>query len=107
MPRVSGSVGLVACLTIALYGALVVLATGCMSMHLSSSEGHHHSQEPAHSSLCAWSCQILSQNGLVVSVSAAVVGLIAIAVVNPVCYSCPLSPSVSRSSRAPPLFIVG
>lgn len=105
--RFAISLNLVACLTIVLYGVLVVLATGCAAMPLSSFDTHHHSQESAHSSLCAWSCQLLSQNGLVVSGGAAVVGLIAIPVVNPVCYSCPLSPSVSRSSRAPPLFIVG
>jgi hypothetical protein len=99
--------GLVACLTIGLYLGLVVLATGCASMPLSSSEAHHHSQESAHSPLCAWSCQVMSQSGLLVSVPTAVVSLAAISVVIPVRYSHPASPSVSRSSRAPPLFIVG
>lgn len=105
--RFASVIGLVACLTLGMYLGLIVLATGCASMPLASSDTHHHSQESTHSSICAWSCQLLSQNGLVVSGGAAVVGLIPIAVVNPVCYSCPLSPSVSHSSRAPPLFIVG
>ena len=105
--RFSSVIGLVACLTLGLYLALVVLATGCASMPPSSSETHHHSQESAHSPLCAWSCQILSQNGLVVSVPTAVVSLVAISVVIPVLHSHPASPSASRSSRAPPVFTLG
>lgn len=73
--------GSVACLTIGLYLALVVLATGCASMPLSSSETHHHSQESAHAPLCAWSCQMVSQSGLVASAPMAVVTLVAISLV--------------------------
>ena len=102
--RFARSLSSVASLTIVLYVALVALATGCASMPLFSSETHHHSQESAHSPLCAWSCQILSQNGLVVSVPTAVVSLVAISVVIPALYSHPASPPASRSSRAPPVF---
>jgi hypothetical protein len=105
--RFAGSLGVVACLTIALYGALVVLATGCASMPLSSSETHHHSQESAHAPLCAWSCQMVSQSGLVASVPRAVVTLVAILMVIPALESHPASPSTPRSSRAPPVFSLG
>jgi hypothetical protein len=105
--RFAGLLGVVACLTIVLYGALVVLATGCASMPLSASRTHHHSEQSAHSPLCAWSCQMMSQSGLVVSVPDAVVSLAAISVVIPVLYSHPASPSASRSSRAPPVFTLG
>lgn len=104
--RFVSSPSLVACLTIVLYGVLVVLAMGCAAMPLAQHGSHHDPQESTHSPICAWSCQILSQSGLVVSGGAAVVGLIAIAMVNPILHSCPASPSVSRSSRAPPLFSV-
>ncbi len=107
-PRRFASVfSLVVCLTIGLYLALVVVATGCASIPLSFSGAHHHSQESAHSPLCAWSCQILSQNGLVVSVPTAVVSLAAISVVRPVFHSHLASSSTSRSSRAPPVFTLG
>jgi hypothetical protein len=103
--RFTSVFGLFACLTIVLYGALVVLATGCAAMPLSSSDTHHHSQESTHSSICAWSCQLLSQNGLVVSAPAVAVSLAAISVVALVPHPYAASPSAPRSSRAPPLFI--
>lgn len=105
--RLASVFSLIASLTIGLYLALVVLATGCASMPLSFSETHHHSQEPAHSPICAWSCQMVSQSGLVASVPMAVVSLVAILMVSPVLHSHPVSPSTPRSSRAPPVCALG
>jgi hypothetical protein len=105
--RFTSMFGLVACLTIGLYLGLVVLATGCASMPLSSSGAHHHSHESAHSPLCAWSCQMLSQSGLVVSAPAAAVSLVAISVVASVLHSYSAFPSAPYTSRAPPPFLVG
>ena len=102
--RFASSLGLVACVTLSLYLALVVLATGCASMPLSSSETHHHSQESAHAPLCVWSCQMVSQSGLVASAPMAVVTLVAISMVSPAPRLHPASPSTPRSSRAPPVF---
>ncbi|MEQ1845118.1 MAG: hypothetical protein ABL983_06010 [Nitrospira sp.] len=105
--RFARSLSSVASLTIVLYVALVALATGCASMPLSSSGAHHHSEQSAHSPVCAWSCQMVSQSGLVASVFAAVVSLAAISVVRPVFHSHLASSSTSRSSRAPPVFTLG
>lgn len=105
--RFASLLGLVACVTLSLYLALVVLATGCASMPLSSSETHHHSQESDHAPLCAWSCQLASQSGLVASVPMAVVILIAISMVSPVFNSHHASPFTPRSSRAPPVLTLG
>ena len=97
----------VACLMVFVYLALVVLAAGCVSMPVEPSGTHHHSQESAHSPLCAWSCQLVSQSGLVASVPMAIISLVAISVVIPVLHSHLASPSASRSSRAPPVFTFG
>lgn len=105
--RFASVIGLVACLTLGLYLVLVVLATGCASMPLSSSETHHHSHESAHSPLCAWSCQMLSQSGLVASVPMAVVSLVAISLVILAHHPYPASFSTPRASRAPPVFLRG
>ncbi len=105
--RFACSLGSVACLTAVLYVALVVLATGCVSMPLSSSGAHHHSEQSAHSPVCAWSCQMVSQSGLVASVFAAVVSLVVISLVIPALHPYPASPSTPRSSRAPPVFTLG
>lgn len=105
--RTIGLLGSAAWLMVVLYLGVVILAGGCVSMPASPSGPHPHSHDSHHSSLCAWSCQMMSQSGLVVSVPTAIVSLAAISVVIPVFYSHPASPSASRSSRAPPVFILG
>lgn len=89
------------------YLGLVVLAASCAAMPIVPSETHHHSQDATHSALCAWSCQMVSQSGLVASVTTAVATVVVISGMVPIPQSLPEFPSVSRSSRAPPLFIVG
>ncbi len=101
------SLGSVACLTIALYVALVVPATGCVSMPLSSSEGHRHSEESAHASLCAWSCQMISQSGPTASVPPVVADLLATPVGLPHAPTHSIVHSASPSSRAPPVCSLG
>ena len=105
--RFACPLGSVACLTIALYVALVVLATGCASMPLSSYGTHHHSEEPTHSSICAWSCQIVSQSGLVASVPTAVLLLIAFPVMILFLSSVSVFPFAPPHSRAPPVCAPG
>jgi hypothetical protein len=97
----------VACLTMLAYLGLVVLAAGCVSMPVLSSGPHHHSQEPPHSSLCAWSCQMMSQSGLVPTESPAVISFVAISVVRPLRSFYPVTPSALYPSRAPPFPSVG
>jgi hypothetical protein len=100
-------VGSVACLTV-VYVALVVMAAGCVSMPVSASEGHdHHSQDSTHSSLCAWSCQMMSQSGPVASVPTVVVGFVAVPVTAPSVDSHSASLPTLRPSRAPPVFPLG
>ncbi|WP_141654257.1 hypothetical protein [Candidatus Nitrospira nitrosa] len=97
----------VSCLMLLVYLGLVVLAAGCAAMPIVPSEAHHHSQDATHSALCAWSCQMVSQSALAASVPTAVATVVMISGMVPVPQSRPESPSISRSSRAPPLFIVG
>lgn len=99
--------GSVACLTIVLYLALVVVATGCASMPLSSSGTHHHSEQSGHSPICAWSCQIVSQSGLVTALPTAVFLLVAFPVMAPILSSVLVSPFALRQSRAPPACAFG
>lgn len=89
------------------YLGLVVLAAGCAAMPIVPSETHHHSQGATHSALCVWSCQMVSQSALVASVPTAVTTVVVISGMVPIPQSHPGSPSISRSSRAPPLFVVG
>lgn len=106
--RFAGSVGVVACLTVMVYVALVILAAGCVPMPIGSSGEHdHHSQDSTHSSLCAWSCQIMSQSGPVASVPTMVVNLVAVMVTAPSVDSHSVSPRALQPSRAPPVFALG
>ena len=105
--RVARSLVSVASPTIVLYAALVLPATGCASMPLSSSGTHHHSQESTHAPLCAWSCQMVSKSGLVASVPMVVVTLVAILMVSPVLHAHYGVSSASSASRAPPVPMLG
>lgn len=89
------------------YLGLVVLAAGCASMSIVPSDSHHHSHDATHSALCAWSCQIMSQDGLVASVPTAGVSLVVIPLASSLTYSQAASPFASRLSRAPPVFALG
>lgn len=73
-----------------------------------SSRGHdHHGKESAHSSLCAWACQIITQSGVIASVATGDFGLVSVAAVTPVVELRASSFSASQSSRAPPVFTLG
>ena len=101
-------VGSVACMTIVVYVALVLLAASCMSMSVGSSEGHdHHSQDPSHSPLCAWSCQMVSQSGLTASVQMVGVSLVSTSVVLSHHSNHSHTALALRSSRAPPVVFLG
>lgn len=107
--RSTHGVGSVACMTVVVYVALVLLAAGCISMPVGSSEGHDHhdSGKSAHSSLCAWSCQMISQTGPVTSVSPVVVNFVATTVLLPHVSTYSHTPFALRSSRAPPVVSLG
>jgi hypothetical protein len=107
--RAAHLIGFVACLTIVMYVALVVLAAGCASMPGDSFDQHDHhgAEESAHSSLCAWSCQMISQSGPVASVPLAVADLVATPMVLPQASTHSITPSALPSSRAPPFVSLG
>lgn len=94
-------------LTVLVYVGLVVLAAGCVSMPVSPSGSHHHSQESAHSPLCTWSCQMVSQTGPVASAPTVLVSLIVVSGVVPLAHSHSVAHSISRPARAPPVFTLG
>ncbi len=89
------------------YLGLVVLTAGCASMSIVPSDTHHHSHDATHSALCAWSCQMVSQDGLVASVPTAGVSLVVIPLASSLTYSQAVSPFASRLSRAPPVCALG
>ncbi len=97
----------VACLTILVYLGLVVLAAGCVSMPASSSGSHHHPQASAHSSLCVWSCQMISQGGPAASVPTLAVTLVVVSEAVSLAHSHLVAYSISRPARAPPVFTLG
>ena len=98
----------VACLTVLVYLGLVVLAASCVFMPVASSGAHHHAQESAaHSPLCAWSCQMISQSGPATSALTVLLSLVVISAAVPLVHSHAISPSVSRPSRAPPVSTLG
>ena len=94
----------VACLTVLLYVGLVALTAGCVSMPVSPSGSHHHSQESTHSPLCAWSCQMVSQTGLVASAPTLLVSLVVVSEAVPLVHSPSIAHSIPRPARAPPVF---
>jgi hypothetical protein len=96
-----------ACLTVLVYVGLVVAAAGCASMPVASSGAHHHSQESAHSPLCAWSCQMVSQTGPVASAPTVLVSLVVVSEAVPLAHSHSIAHSISRPARAPPVFTLG
>jgi hypothetical protein len=96
--------GSVAGLTAVVYLALVVLAAGCLFMHATPSGGHeHHSADPSHSPLCAWSCQAVSS--LAVLTHPPMTLTAAVARMEAVPDSLTISHSVTThiKSRAPPI----
>lgn len=97
----------VVCLTVLVYLGLVSLAASCASMPIVQSEAHHHSQESAHSLLCAWSCQMVSQSGLVASAPTVLVSLVEVSAAMPLAHSNWSGHSLSRPARAPPIFTLG
>jgi hypothetical protein len=97
----------VACLTILVYMGMVVLAVGCVSMSVSPSGSHHHSQESPHSPLCAWSCHMVSQAGPVASAPSVLVSLVLVSEAVPLAHSHSVALSISRPARAPPIFTLG
>lgn len=105
--RTVGLLGSAAWMMVVLYLGVVLLAGGCVSMPASPSGTHSHSHDSHHSSLCVWSCQILSQSGLVASVPTAVLFLISFPVMSLILSSVSVAPFASRHSRAPPVFTLG
>lgn len=86
-----------------LYAALAVSAAGCLVMQMEApSHAHHTLPHAAHSTLCAWVCQVNQTESLHVAAPLfAVFGLVAM---QPLAGAAPqvgLIPAVFRS-RAPP-----
>lgn len=100
-------IGHVACVTILTYLGLVLLATGCAAMSVEPTGAHHHSQEASHSSLCAWSCQMISQSGPAASVPMAVVSFVSAPAMLPHAHPQLHTSVAPRSSRAPPSLSLG
>jgi hypothetical protein len=97
----------VVCLTVLVYLGLVALAASCASMPVAQSKAHHHSHESAHSPLCAWSCQMVSQSGLVASSPSLLVSLVEVSAAVALVHSYWVVPPISRPARAPPMFTLG
>lgn len=89
------------------YLGLVVFAAGCVSMSIVPSDSHHHSHDATHSALCAWSCQVVSQEGLVASDPTVGVRLVAISLTPSLDHLYTISYPTSHPSRAPPVFPLG
>lgn len=110
--RTVGSI--VAGITAVIYVGLVCLAATC-SLALpvfADAGGHeqhhsHDSHETTHSSLCAWACQATPKSGLVASVPADVVELVALVPVGSPVHSISVASVSLLRSRAPPSLPLG
>jgi hypothetical protein len=97
-------------ITAAVYFGLVCLVAACapaLPTVSSFGEHAHHQHEAAHSSLCAWACQALSQSGPAPSASGEVSSLVVLASVVPHVKLLSVSHSVSLHPRAPPVSTLG
>lgn len=98
-------------ITGAVYFGLVCLVAACApALPTASSSGehaHHQQHEGAHSPLCAWACQVLSQSGPAPSASGEVSHLVLLASVVPHVKLLSVSHSVSLHPRAPPVSTLG
>ena len=97
-------------ITAVVYFGLVCLVAACppaLPAVPNSGEHAHHQHEAAHSPLCAWACQAVSQSGPASSVSGEVSSLVVISSVVPHVKLLSVAHSVSLHPRAPPVSTLG